>query len=72
MNERSQPDSTDAFLLSLEDPEFIRVGALLGLRARPASNHDTALVDSFLDSDFLFSGSRRAVLVTSVPNLPPQ
>jgi hypothetical protein len=71
MNEPRTSD-TDAFLLVLNDPEFLRVGFLLGLRARPSSQHDSALVDSFLDSDFLFSGTRRAILVTSLPDIPPQ
>ncbi len=66
-----KPADTDAFLLNLEEHEFIRVGAMLGLRARPATTHDVALVDQFLDTDGLF-GSRRPVLVTSTPNLPPQ
>jgi len=66
------PTDTDAFLLNLDEHEFVRVGAMLGLRARPATTHDVALVDQFLDSDFLFTGNREPVLVTSVPDLPPQ
>lgn len=67
-----KPADTDAFLLNLEQHEFVRVGAVLGLRARPSTSHDVALVDQFLDGDFLFSGTRKPVLVTSTPNLPPQ
>lgn len=67
-----KPTDTDAFLLNLEEHEFVRVGAMLGLRARPSTSHDVALVDKFLDSDMLFSGQRKPVLVTSTPNLLPQ
>lgn len=66
------PTDTDAFLLNLDEQDFVRVGAMLGLRARPATTHDVALVDQFLDSDFLFSGRKKPVVVTSVPNLLPQ
>jgi len=68
----TKPTDTDAFLLNLDEHDFIRVGAMLGLRARPATTHDVALVDEFLDSDFLFSGQKNPVVVTSVPNLRPQ
>ena len=67
-----KPTDTDAFLLNLEEHEFVRVGAVLGLRARPATTHDVAMVDQFLDSDFLFNGNKSQILVTSTPDLPPQ
>ena len=66
------PADTDAFLLNLDEQDFVRVGAMLGLRARPATTHDLALVDQFLDTDFLFSGQRQAILVTSLPDVMPQ
>jgi hypothetical protein len=71
MNEPSRTE-TDTFLLVLNDPEFVRVGALLGLRARPSTPDDSALVDSFLDSDCLFTGSGSGLLVTSLPDIPAQ
>lgn len=67
-----RPTDTDAFLLNLEEHEFIRVGAMLGLRARPATSHDVALVDQFLDGDVLFGPNHKPVLVTSTRDLPPQ
>jgi len=72
MNETSSTTDTDTFLLVLNDPEFVRVGALLGLRARATHQADSHLVDSFIDSDVQFSGARRKLLVTSVPNVLPQ
>lgn len=63
---------TDAFLLNLEEDEFVRVGAMLGLRARPSTSHDVALVDTFLESDALFGGQRRPALVTTTPHVLPQ
>jgi hypothetical protein len=72
MNETTPTTDTDTFLLVLNDPEFLRVGALLGLRARTTDQADSQLVDSFIDSDVQFSGARRKLLVTSVPNLLPQ
>jgi hypothetical protein len=72
MNETTSTTDTDTFLLVLNDPEFVRVGALLGLRARATDQADSQLVDSFIDSDVQFSGARRKLLVTSVPNILPQ
>jgi hypothetical protein len=72
MNETAPTTETDTFLLVLNDPEFVRVGALLGLRARATDQADSQLVESFLDSDVRFSGARRSMLVTSVPNVLPQ
>ena len=72
MNETSSTTETDTFLLVLNDPEFVRVGALLGLRARATHQADSHLVDSFIDSDVQFSGACRKLLVTSVPNILPQ
>jgi len=72
MNETTSTTETDTFLLVLNDPEFVRVGALLGLRARATHQADSQLVDSFIDSDVQFSGARRKLLVTSVPNVLPQ
>lgn len=68
----STPTDTDAFLLNLEEHELFRVGAVLGVRARPATTDDVALVDQFLDTDFGFTGNKRAILITSVPDVMPQ
>lgn len=70
--EEPKPTDTDAFLLNLEEHELFRVGAVLGLRARPATSHDVALVDEYLDGDFEFAGKKKPILITSVPDLPPQ
>ncbi|HEY8515737.1 MAG TPA: hypothetical protein VIS07_09520 [Candidatus Binatia bacterium] len=72
MNETTTSTETDTFLLVLNDPEFVRVGALLGLRARATDQADSRLVESFIDSDVQFSSGRRSLLVTSLPNIPPQ
>ena len=66
--EESPPVDTDAFLLNLDENEFVRVGAMLGLRARPAEPRDSVIVDRFLDSDFLFRSSDSPSLVTRMPN----
>lgn len=63
---------TDTFLLILNDVDIVRVGALLGLRARPAHRHDVKLVDSFIQSDVPFQESQSAMLVTTMPNVLPQ
>ena len=62
----------DALLLVLSEREFIGVGALLGLRARPSHGEDLQLVESYLDSDMIFNGTRRKILIAYVPDLPPQ
>jgi hypothetical protein len=73
MNEtHSSETETDTFLLVLNDLDFVRVGALLGLRARPSNSEDTMLVDSFIDSDIQFGTLRRGMLITSLPNILPQ
>jgi len=71
MNESVQTD-TDTFLLILSDLDIIRVGALLGLRARPAHRHDVKLVDSFIESDVPFNDGQQSWLITTVPNVLPQ
>ena len=72
MYETPQTDDTDTFLLILSDPDIVRVGALLGLRARPAHRHDVKLVDSFIHSDIPFTESQQAWLITTLPNVRPQ
>ena len=71
MNENPATD-TDTFLLILNDRDIVRVGALLGLRARPAHRHDLKLVDSFIESDTPFVQGQQPMLVTSLPNVPSQ
>jgi hypothetical protein len=71
MNETCHTD-TDTFLLILSDLDIVRVGALLGLRARPAHRHDVKLVDSFIESDVPFTDGQQSWLITSVPNVRPQ
>ena len=71
MNEIHHSD-TDTFLLVLNDLDIVRVGALLGLRARPSHRHDVKLVDSFIQSDVPFEESQRNLLVTTMPNLRSQ
>ena len=61
MNETTPTTDTDTFLLVLNDPEFVRVGALLGLRARATHQADSHLVDSFIDSDVQFGVTRHLI-----------
>jgi hypothetical protein len=63
--------STDAFLLTLDEPAFVDVGALIALRARVTAKCDTDLVDAFLGGNDPFARPRRPMLVTSLPSLRP-
>ena len=71
MNGIGTPE-TDSFLLVLDDADFASVGALLGLRARPASPSDTTLVESWLDGDTPFTKPATNLLVTAMPGIPHQ
>ncbi|MFP6663851.1 MAG: hypothetical protein VCC00_06610 [Deltaproteobacteria bacterium] len=71
MNGIGTPE-TDTFLLVLDESDFASVGALLGLRARPASASDTRLVESYLEGDLPFGNPKQSLLVTSLPNIRPQ
>jgi hypothetical protein len=63
---------TDTFLLVLDQVDFASVGALLGLRARPASPFDTELVESYLAGDLPFGKPREPLLITSLPGIRSQ
>ena len=63
---------SDSFLLVLDEKDFVSVGALLGRRARPASESDTTIVESWLDSDTPFSQRSANLLVTAMPGIPHQ
>ena len=63
---------TDAFLLVLDETDFASVGALLGLRARPASPFDARLVDSYLEEEFPLGDSSADLLITTLPDIPSQ
>ena len=62
----SPPVDTDAFLLNLDDGDFVQVGSMLGLRARPTTTDDLRIVDQFLDSEVFFSPSHRPAFVSTV------
>ena len=62
----------DALLLTLNDHEFIDIGAILGLRARPSQAEDLRLIEAFLDSDIALCGARRKMVLAFLPDLPPQ
>jgi hypothetical protein len=72
MMDETPHTETDTFLLILSDLDIVRVGALLGLRARPAHRHDVKLVDSFIQSDVPFTESHQSWLITTLPNVPSQ
>jgi hypothetical protein len=59
---------TGTLLLLLNDREFLRVGALVGLRARTSNRQEVALVDQFIDSDIPRQEGRR-IFVSAIPNL---
>ena len=63
---------TDCYLLSIDERDFADVAAVLGLRARPASPDDEALVDAYLREKDIFAESQTQLLITTVPNIRPQ
>ncbi len=72
MNATTSHVEADALLLLLDDSDILRLGALLGLRARAAGCADAALVDAFIDSDdtpFRRSGQR--LLLSALPHARP-
>lgn len=70
------PDTTaaqaDALLLILTDREFLDIGAILGLRARPSVADDVKLIEAFLDSDTAIGSSQRKIVIGYLPEIPPQ
>lgn len=62
---------TGTLLLLLNEREFLRVGAIVGLRARTSNRQEAALVDQFIDSDVPRQQSRR-ILISAIPNLRSQ
>jgi hypothetical protein len=62
---------TGTLLLLLNEREFLRVGALVGLRARTSNRQEAALVDQFIDSDLGRHDNRR-FFVSVPPNLRSQ
>lgn len=68
----SDNPQSDSFLLVLDEAEFISVGALLGLRARPTSAPDATLVDSWLEGETTFTTRSENLLITAMPGIPDQ
>jgi hypothetical protein len=62
---------TGTLLLLLSEREFLRVGALVGLRARTSNRQEVALVDQFIDSDIPRQEGRR-IFISAIPNLRSQ
>ena len=62
---------TGTLLLLLNDREFLRVGALVGLRARTSNREEVALVDQFIDSD-IPRQERPRIFISALPNVRSQ
>jgi hypothetical protein len=62
---------TDTLLLLLNEREFLRVGALVGLRARTSNRQEATLVDEFIESEIHWQEDRR-IFVSTIPNLRTQ
>jgi hypothetical protein len=66
------PSEADAFLLALDERDFVRVGAMLGLRARPATSADTTLVEKYLENEFDFGSEPPNPLIATLSDVLPQ
>jgi len=65
----------DALLLLLDESEFLDIGAVIGLRSRPAAGEDSRIIDEYLDSEVAempIGESRQKVLLGYMPDLLPQ
>jgi len=74
MTESFTPQA-DAFLLLLDEGEFLDIAAMIGLRARPTAGADSKIIEEFLESELADSPldeAGEAVLLGYLPDLPPQ
>lgn len=61
---------TGTLLLLLNEREFLRVGALVGLRARTTDKKEAALVEDFIERDMPRRDKPR-YFISALPNLRP-
>jgi len=74
MTESLTPQA-DAFLLLLNDSEFLDIAAMIGLRARPAGGADLKIIEEFLEcelADSPLDEAGEAVLLGFLQDVPPQ
>ena len=69
MSASSNPE-TGTLLLLLDEREFLRVGALVGLRARTSDRKEAALIEDFIERDMPRRDKPR-YFVSAPPNLRP-